>query len=155
MAHYIEEVTAGGRTFKVETLAVEPVVDIAVLGEPDVEAADDLAFTEFCEATAPVPICTADLPLRSPFPVHFLAHTGRWVDAQATYFSGAKLWLEASEAIEPGTSGGPVVSVDGLLLGVISTADVTAGQPQREGSAAYVHLAAPGWLIQRMIKGGK
>jgi hypothetical protein len=76
---YVEAFRARkGPTFKVEVLTVEPVLDVAVLGP-----GEDDAFNDFCAATRPVRICTADFPLFDPFPVHILAHHGRWVPAQA------------------------------------------------------------------------
>ncbi len=150
--YYIEEIKAGSCIFKVQPLAVEPVTDIAVLGALDGQVFPDEAeaFEEFCESTAPVSICTVDFPWHSPFPVHVLTHTGRWVSARATQWGvdDSVLSIEASEGIEGGTSGGPVVTNDGLLLGVVST---VGGEPPRTGMIPRVHLAAPVWLVRRMV----
>lgn len=156
-AHYVEDVRAGRRTLKVEVLAIEPVADIAVLGAPDGQASQELfnaaeAFADFCESTAPVPICTADFRLFVPFPVHILTHTGRWVTARATQnnVNASTLFLEASEGITGGTSGSPLVTDRGRLIGVLSTAGGTVSEPATSVTAPRLHLAAPGWLVRLM-----
>ena len=53
------------------------------------------------------------------------------------------LVLKPDEQIEPGTSGGPVVTDDGLLLGVVSM--------DMESSIPRPHLTAPVWLAPRMM----
>jgi len=152
---YVEEMQVGRRTLKVATLAVEPVADIAILGALDGQASpkDADAFEAFCEATAPVPICTADFPPFAPFPVHVLTHTGRWVAgrAQQCAVNAPTLVIETSEGIEGGTSGGPVVTDDGLLLGVSSWFGGPTDESGREGDVPRLHLIAPGWLLRKMV----
>jgi S1-C subfamily serine protease len=156
--YYTENVKAGRRMLKVQPLAVEPVADIAVLGAVDDQASEEFsiaadAFRNFCESTVSVPICTADFPLHSPFPVHILTHTGRWIEARAEqcHVNANVLVVRASKGIEGGTSGGPVVTNDGLLLGVVSTAGGAVGEPSLEVCIPRLHLAAPGWLVRRMV----
>jgi|SRR5947207_13130524 len=159
LGHYhIEAVEANHRTLKVRPLAVERVADIAVLGALDGQvsaehAAASDAFEAFCDSTAPVAICTADFPLFAPFPVHILAHTGRWLSARAQQrdVNAPVLTIEASEGIDGGTSGGPVVTDSGLLLGVVSNRGGPGGEPVRTGSVPRLHVAAPGWLVRLMI----
>jgi len=156
--YYVEDVKANRRVLKIQPLAVEPVADIAILGALDGQASEEFsaaaeAFEDFCKSTAPVPICTADFPLFCPFPVHILTHTGQWLDAHAQQCSinAPTLWIEAKEGIEGGTSGGPVVTNDGLLLGVVSTAGGPVGEPTLSGRVPRLHLAAPGWSVRTMV----
>jgi hypothetical protein len=59
------------------------------------------------------------------------------------------LVLEPDEPLEPGTSGGPVVTTDGLLLGVVSW----SGQGHtKAGSIPRPHLTAPVWLVREMVE---
>jgi hypothetical protein len=137
------------------------------------------AFEQFREATRPVRLATAELPFDErkmgpgvitvdgrkvssdltvrtyrPIPAHVLAHTGQWISGRVRQ-GGAdahKLWFDPySEPIEGGTSGGPVVAEeDGLLLGVVSFTSTGTGAG-RGGMIPRPHLAAPVWLVPRML----
>jgi hypothetical protein len=80
------------------------------------------AFEQFCKTTTAIDLATADYPLNQPVPAHVLAHTGRWISGHVKQIAPAAptLVLETDEAIRSGTSGGPVVTTDGLLLGLVS-----------------------------------
>jgi hypothetical protein len=84
---------------------------------------------------------------RVSFPAHVLTHTGRWISGHVRQIvtDAHNLALCPDEQIEGGTSGGPVVTDDGLLLGVVSW---TGG---RLGSIPRPHLTAPVWLARRML----
>jgi hypothetical protein len=150
---FVEEIEAGGHRLRIRPLAVEPVLDIAVLGALDDQAysGDAQAFEVFCNSTPSVHIRTTESPPFASFPVHILAHTGRWITGQAeqTQAGIPCLSIEVVEPIEGGTSGGPVVNNKGQLVGVVSTAGGTGG----DGCSLFVprpHLAAPVWLVRRM-----
>lgn len=150
---HLEEVWVGGRRFKADVYAVEPISDIAVLGVPDTQAFEDaMDFQDYLETVAPVPICTKEFPLRKPFPVHMRTHTGRWVGGLAQQFNAnaSVLVVEADEDIRGGTSGGPVVTHNGHLLGVLSSAGGVQGS-SREVTLPRLHLTVPGFLLRLML----
>ena len=60
------------------------------------------------------------------------------------------LVLKTDEPIKGGTSGGPVVAVDGLLLGLASWAGGTERNGGSMGSIPRPHLTAPVWLARQM-----
>ena len=93
----------------------------------------------------PVPPCTADFPARVPFPILIRAHTGRWIKGQAEQFSPSAtgLFIKAEDGIDEGTSGGPCLTEDGLLLGVVSKAGGPSGAPATEVPLWCLHLALP------------
>jgi Trypsin-like peptidase domain len=146
--HYEEEIEIGGQKISAEVYAVEPVADVAVLGYPDdqydVEGAE--GFEATLESIEPVPLCTEEFPPRTPFPVHVLTHTGDWIEGAAqqprAYAPG--LAVTFSQVIKGGTSGSPVVTDDGRLLGVISTG--------MNGSVSRLHLTVPVWVARRMLR---
>ena len=109
-----------------------------------------------------MPICTADFPLLERFHVFIHTHTGPWIEAYARQGSvhASTLWIESRERIVGGTSGGPVMTTDGRLLGVVSTgggivladpADASETELGGMSSAPRVHQMAPGWLVRRML----
>jgi S1-C subfamily serine protease len=156
--HHIEEVEIGGRRFKAEVVAVEPLSDIALVGAPDAQSsAEALAFEEHLDSIRPVLLCTAEFPLMEKFQVFIRSHQLRWIEGQARQvsLSDGTLFIDASAGIVGGTSGGPVVTADGLLLSVISTAGGEAGKPMREAIVRRPHLMAPGWLARRMLDPGR
>ncbi len=142
-----------GRRFKADVYAVEPIADIAVLGVPDTQTFEDaMDFQGYLETVAPVPICTKDFPLQKPFPVHIRTHTGHWVCglAQQCQINASVLVVEAEEDIRGGTSGGPVVTRNGHLLGVVSAAGGSQGS-SREVTLPRLHLTAPAFLVRLML----
>jgi S1-C subfamily serine protease len=153
-----EMTTPPGHRFKVEVYAVEPVSDIAVLGQADGQEfyADAEAFEAFCEETLPVRVCSADFDLDVAVPVHILTHTGAWIRARATRYGppgdlpGGRIWLTTEASIESGTSGGPVIDESGDLVGDVSWCGGPADEPATEGMMPRPHLALPGWIWRRI-----
>jgi hypothetical protein len=160
--YFVEPIkVASGEVLKVGPLVVEPVNDIAILGELDNQAFyhEANAFEEFCENTVPIPICCdefcpADL-LRErpkPFRAHIRTHKRKWITAKATQYvrKATTLWLALESAIEGGTSGGPVVNDRGELLGVISIGwgigSPKKGLRDHEGRIARPHRTLPVWV---------
>jgi len=145
---FIEEVRADGRKLKTAPLAVEPVSDIAVLGSLDTqtfsEDADD--FEAFCANMKPVPLCTEEFEEFEPVPIHVFTHKGTWLQgtAQQCRKDAHMLSIQTDEQIEGGTSGGPVITDDGLLLGIVSNASVG----QSDGSIPRPHLCLPCWTLR-------
>jgi S1-C subfamily serine protease len=165
-ASFEEVVTRDGRTITAVVLAVEPVADIAVLGAPDnqMRPKEADAFKAAVESIAPVPISTADFPLLAPVAVHLLTHTDHWVTAQAmqgTVNAPNLAITEASEGIRRGTSGGPVGTESGRLIGVVSTSggvgmpdESSATQTAVRPDAATIRSAPPSSRRNRRKVGG-
>ena len=154
---------AGGRELLVYPWFVEPVAGLAGLGAPDnqwiPEAAD--AFESFCEVTPAVPLATAEFPFDTPVPAHILTHTGQWIAGCVRQMcpNANSLVLDPDEPIQGGTSGSPVVTEDGLLLGVVSSTgepgpDASNRAWARSGPIPRPHLAAPVWLARLMVPAG-
>src|SRR5262249_2311811 len=132
---------------------VEPVADIAVLGEVDGqqghlfdEASE--AFTEFCDTTRPVHLCTTVFKLRECRPAHVLTHDQGWLPATVEQ-PGHVRWLvlHPERPINAGTSGGPVVTEDGLLLGTVTK---TGWSPSGDhsGSVPRASMTLPAWVLR-------
>lgn len=155
--HYTEEiVVADGRNLKVRPLALEPVSDLAVLGAIDEQEfpKERDAWDSFCEATEPVPLALDEFRVGIPRDAFLFTHNkGMILPCRATQWTlgAATLDMEADAGVEGGTSGCPVVTREGTLLGVLSTAAGLEGKPTRHCTAARVHLAAPVWLIRQII----
>lgn len=114
-------------TIWAECLFADPVADIAVLAEPDSQVLSDKweAFTAFAEERAPVRV--ARLP--KPSAGWLLTKGSDWRRCTLTPSAGAyrsSLSVSdygAADAIERGTSGSPILAVDGRVVGVMSTGD--------------------------------
>ena len=130
--------------------AVDLSHDLAVLGVPDTQTSKEAgAFEEYLETVAPVALCAEEFPPCTPFSVHIHAHTRRWVKGRAEQGpDGSLIMIEAEAAISGGTSGGPVVTDSGRLLGLVSTVGV--GAALGEVILARLHLTAPGYLVRLM-----
>jgi len=154
----VQQIEAGTESLLVYPCAVESLADLAVLGALDEqwhpEAAD--AFEQFCEATPAVPLATDEFPIGARIPAHVFTHTGQWISGCVKQWrpEAPSLMLEPDERIQSGTSGSPVVTDGGLLLGVVSWAGDNSESDDawsRMGSLLRPHLRVPIWLARQML----
>jgi hypothetical protein len=147
----IEELQTIQGSVKCQPLAVEPVTDIALLGALDVQefSEDHNAFEAFCDRTTPVPVGLEEFPLFHPFPVFLYTHTGRWMQGSALQCAADAWCLQITmpEAIEGGSSGSPMVTEQGELIGIVS--NTTDGAPS-VGMHPRPHLSLPVWAMRRL-----
>jgi len=117
--YFIQELQTRQGVVKVGPRAVEPVADIAVLGALDSQQFFEEydAFTRWCDAGTPVPICLDDFPMNEPFPVYVYTHREAWLEGTATLIRDDHhtLWIEVPEGIEDGTSGSPMSQHEATL----------------------------------------
>lgn len=144
-------VTRDGSQFKLCLASADPVSDIAVLTGMDFQEFPEESdrFEEWCERTTPVPLCRRRLlHLNETCAVSILTHEHEWLTGTVTRrgvpWETPGSWYELrASGIKSGTSGGPVVTARGELLGVISWS----------GSAAAIPVARealPSWLVRRI-----
>jgi trypsin-like peptidase len=150
--HYLHVISAGKHRLVANTLAVEPVSDIAVLGGPDDQALPDEAdaFDELCERTTPVELQREIPEPGVPFSVWIRTHKRTWVAGAATYIRGAKFWYKTRTKIQGGTSGGPIVTDTGELVGLVSHAPESPGHGDYGCGAPLACLALPAWALRRI-----
>jgi len=162
-AHCIEYDTSGGMTLGdycleratthekkeivTQVCAVEPVSDIAVLGEPDGQELYDeaVAFEEFCEGIHPVPISTAEPELFKHFPIFVFTHHRTWIKGTAQLCRKDAPNLVIKAMIEAGTSGGAVVDELGNLMAIVSQSQDPPSLGST-GSGPRPHRALPVWV---------
>ena len=151
--YFPQTIRAGGKKLNTSPLAIEAVSDVAVLGPFDAPecSADYDKFIAFCESTEPIELWLDDPEPRKPFPVYVFTHTRTVVKATAKLMNphAYTLYVEASEQIKGGTSGGPVVAEDGRLLGVVHSFSKKA-RGKCDGGVSRPHLTVPPWLLRRM-----
>ena len=152
----IEIDTMHGRLY-VAPYAIEPVADLAVLGALDNQVFYDEAdaYEAWCEGTVPVRLSWDALPALTPVLAFIVTHHGTWL--AGTVVQGRpgahSLRLLFPAGIEGGTSGSPVVTAQGLLVGLVSQAGGTesdAIHKGREGYAPRPHLTLPLWLAEQV-----
>jgi hypothetical protein len=105
----------------------------------------------FCLRTKGLPI------LRSAFsgqrlPALIRSHKKIWIkgEAKQTHSRAHRAWVEAQEQIEGGTSGGPIITYDGKLVGIVSHFSETGGAC--EGLTPIPHLTLPAWAVKLICK---
>ena len=127
---------------------------MAVLGALDAEEFPEEweAFEAWCAHTPPVPVCLEPFPVCVPFPIYIYTHRGTWIQgsAQLAREDAHHLWIEASTQIEGGTSGSPLVTARGELVGIVSHTTANADQVGCVGRAPRPHLTLPGWVMRRI-----
>lgn len=151
-ARYLQKIETGGRRMSVYPIAIEPLSDIAICGEVDGQWLPDecQAFADFCEVARPLRLDTREFPVDKQITAYVLTHTGQWVDCRVRQIApqANTLFLETRGQIEGGTSGGPIVSENGSLLGVISHIGGSASDPLTYGWFPRPHLSAPVWVAR-------
>lgn len=128
----------------VEVLFADPVSDIAVVGEPDGQVLWDEAdaYNELMEAATPVAI--ADAPENGP--AWLLSLDGNWFPCAVRTGERGPLWLSgAAERIKGGMSGSPIVSADGMAIGIVCTGN---GGAMADGPNPRLVDCLPGWLLR-------
>lgn len=152
---YIEEIKTVMGSFRVALLAVEPASDIAVLGCLDNQTFYEEAeqYENFCENTPAINLCMKYIN-RKPyneleFNAYVYTHEGKWITVKAGFYGRptGRLWADFSEPIKGGTSGSPIVTQDGELLGVVSSSGESGGIPTG-GLQAHACCALPQWLVR-------
>jgi trypsin-like peptidase len=154
--------TSSGKKLMADVLAVEPVNDVAIMAAPDGQALpeEQVAFEEFCETTEPVPLYRGRIkPNRDRLPVLILNHGWQWVNATVEVFQDQypRLRYQAEKPISGGSSGGPVVTLDGKLVGLVSWSSEQAGVMARDGPkvagmASCPLYALPVWIVSKLAK---
>jgi hypothetical protein len=130
-----------------ECLFADPIADIAVLGSPD-----DQELTEAAEAyealvESATPLSIADVPAEEfgafhPHPGFLLSLEGSWFPCIIEYIGDGPLLIsDAAQRIVGGMSGSPILSAEGLAIGV-----VCLGGNHAANARLASHL--PGWLLR-------
>jgi Trypsin-like peptidase domain len=157
---FLEEIQTNLGVFRLETWAVEPVADIAILGEPDNQQPafqrDVEIFESFCEQTTPVRFALREFELFQPLAVYVYTHEGVWVEGSAKQCTpnAKSLFVEFDGPIKGGTSGSAIVDETGALVGLISIAGGAPGviDVAPSGPAPRPHLALPVWAVQTITQ---
>lgn len=150
----IQDLVTSTTRLHVGPWAVELVADIALLGalDPHRFPREWEAFTAWCAATAPVPLCVQEFPLFDPVPVSLYTHTGHWL--QGTAQQGAPhasvLAVTVDGPIPGGTSGSPVVTAQGEIVGIVSHSFAPDEEAAGESLAPRPHLTLPGWALHQI-----
>jgi hypothetical protein len=139
-----------------ECLFVDPVADIAVLGQPDSQVLWEQAAAYGELVQAAIPIAIADMPQGGH--AWLLSLDGRWFrcavyDSSQFRAAGDKplLLQDAAEPIKGGMSGSPVVSPEGAAIGIMCCSSGTGLDVEEHTDGGMNprlvdHL--PGWLLR-------
>jgi len=122
---------------------VDPIADIAVLGAPDNQHADE--YKALMETATALSIGD---PVRHSVnfwaPARLLSLDGRWFSCTIRH-SGGPLWItHADERIPDGMSGSPIVAADGTAIGVVCA----TAAPREGGPNPRLTHNLPGWLLR-------
>src|SRR5262249_29321365 len=109
----------GTPTVWAECLFADPVGDIAVLGAPDNQALSTQYEDYEALMNASVPLSVIDAAEDAPG--WLLSLDRRWFQCTVRHYGG-ELWVSnAEQDIVGGMSGSPIVTADGLAIGVVCT----------------------------------
>jgi len=147
---FLQKVNTYLGEFYCSTLAVELVADIAVLGPADgQELPRDLAsFEEFCNKTKPIHLSFGNFIPKVQVNGWSFNQDSKFVSLQLKLARpyAEKLSMKTEGVIKGGDSGGPVVSEDGKLIGVISHIELH----RNDGLVPILALTLPVWIIEQI-----
>jgi len=158
--------TSCGQSFILTPVALEPLSDIAVLGEIDNQEYPDDAdrFEAFRDGTEPIEICETAFKRAEGHEVYMLDLEMNWVTGKVTRWSPyehfGQIYIETEAAIRGGCSGGPVVNSAGQVVGVISTIGGTESEEKYmykgkgSGHIPLANFALPAWVRKRILDKG-
>jgi hypothetical protein len=114
-----------------ECLFVDPIADVAVLGEPDSQELfkQHDAYEELVTAVKPLRI--ADTPKEGR--AQLLSLDGEWFGCKVRHNGGPLEVTDASKGIVGGMSGSPILGDDGAAIGVLTLSSGSGDQPHTEG----------------------
>ena len=140
--------TAAGQILQVTPWAIEPVSDVALLGPMGGQECPEMvkALKTFCLKTKAVPLYLGKLS-EEPLPVWIRTHKGGWIHGEVAQYGQCshRVRIKAREQIEGGTSGGPIVTEDGELVGIVSRSSESWGECF--GQIPRPHLTLPAWAV--------
>lgn len=143
-------VKAGGKTFRLNILFVDPISDISVLGPLDQQdfIGDYNAFSSYIKSVKPLRIAknVFKIPFE-PLPLKAFNKDRQWIDinARITNFEAHSIFFKANYQIKPGASGGPIINQFGELVSIISS--VSFGSIEATGTSPIPHLTLPKWIL--------
>jgi hypothetical protein len=128
-----------------ECLFVDPVGDIAVLGEPDGQENPEAAASclGLIESATPIPIADASQTGIG----WLLSLDGRWFQCAVEHLGGPLFLTHLAEEIKGGMSGSPIISATGEAIGVVC-ASSEGGAERLQGPSARLSHNLPGWLLE-------
>ena len=149
--YYLEEIETKQGLFNVSPLCIEPLSDIAVLGQVDSQELnkDYELFEEFCRIITPIKICKDKLEIDKDYEIFILTHEKKWITGTAKlYFPDSPvLSIKADEPIKGGTSGSGIYNKKGEIMGVVSW----ASEQTYDGCAPRPLLALPTWICKKVL----
>lgn len=154
--YFIQEIDTWQGKIKATPIAVEPVRDIAVLGCLDAQEFPKKAeaFEQFCQSTTPVKLATRRLKAGQSFPVKIHQPNGTWSKGTGQIFgsdSEASICFEAEQEIKGGSSGGPILNMDGELVSIVSNFSIPNGKAKSTGSCPRPLYALPVWICRKFL----
>jgi len=141
-----------------ECLFVDPIADIAILGEPDGQTLGDEceAYRELVDAAATLRIVEAP----EDGPAMMLSLDKRWLPCRVWHYGGP-LWTSGAKAVS-GMSGSPIITEDDHAIGIVcstglETTDLIQNQRfeqehPSEGPHARLMRFLPAWLLAAAVR---
>jgi len=141
-------------TVMAECLFVDPIADVAVLGEPDNQSVPEEwdAYLAFVESVSALRVGVVSAPGEA----WLLTLNGEWkscaVRVSSEYTPARALTLVSAAAGNvPGTSGSPIIGADGRAIGVVSVGSQSGGVIDLEQSGQPLLASTlPLWLLSEL-----
>ncbi len=134
---------------------MNPIADLAVLGQPDNQEFDEQADAYDALVEDATPLRIKALASDRPHKAELLALTGEWFACDVNSPSGGSLCIaDAAQDIVGGMSGSPILQ-NGSAVGVVcvSNSTILRGHQERGhrggGPNPYLRRDLPSWMLRR------
>ena len=138
------------RSVWAQLLFVDPIADLAVLGQADSQQLPGRAEAYDAFVDRVEPFVLGSLP-EGNAAVSVLSLDGRWISGRADQIVG-RLYLILEEHIVAGMSGSPILDHQGAAIGVVSntTEGPHVAASDRQGPQPMLARELPVWLVEAL-----
>jgi len=145
----------GGARLEAQPVTADVRNDIAVLGEPNRDLCPDdfEKYLDACQAAKPVKLFSGKLEPGREIKAWIRTHDQGWIPAvaQRPQPESTLLYVKSEAQTHAGTSGGPVVTAEGELLGVLSHGGGTDDHGGYFSTIADPHMTLPRNICSRIV----
>lgn len=142
----------GKSSIATECLFVDPIADLAVLGEPNVECEElaEVEWDDFLEKTGSLDVSFWRNEL--PTSAWILSLDGQWSSCLARQsIDGSGLWIKGvNGGVQAGMSGSPILDDRGKVLGLIAVGGGDAESRTEGGPHPSLRQNLPLWLVEQL-----
>lgn len=154
--YHVIELEIGGKLTKGQMCYCELFNDIAAIGPPDSQGLYEIhnAYVDAIESIEPLEIDGNERELFTNEPAFVWSHEGDWLTGTTGQFraKAPAFWHSFPDGIKGGTSGSPIVSIEGHVVGLVSNMSEPDGVGDPTGHSPRPSVVLPPYVFNLMAE---